>query len=120
MDAILAGVQFAPGTAGPSPESMVQTIFDAAKSGNFALLQGLCDPLGKNDNDTQTICNWATDETNRGEFIKYFAAGRINGEATISPDGTQAEVPFLFGPDGDNEETMELINRDGRWYLFGF
>ncbi|MBN1993072.1 MAG: hypothetical protein JW953_10240 [Anaerolineae bacterium] len=103
-----------------SPESVVQTIFDAAQSGNFTLLQGLCDPQGENDNDTQTICNWATDETDREEFIKYFAAGKINGKATINPDGTQAEVPFLFGPDGNNEETMKLVNRNGQWYLFGF
>lgn len=121
IDAILASVQFAPvATAATSPESVVQTIFDAAQSGNLALLQGLCDPQGENDNDTQTICNWATDETDRQEFFNYFAAAKINGEAVISPDGTQAQVPFLFGPNGDNEETMELINRDGRWYLYSF
>jgi tetratricopeptide (TPR) repeat protein len=103
-----------------SPESVVQVIFDAAKSGDFASLQDLCDPLGENDSDTQMICDLATDETNREEFVQYFATGKISGDAKISRDGAQAEVPFLFGPDGDSEETMELINRDGRWYLYSF
>jgi Flp pilus assembly protein TadD len=103
-----------------SPESMVQTIFDAAKSGDFASLTDLCDPQGENDGDTQMICDLATDEANRDEFVQYFAAGKINGDAITSPDGQSAEVPFLFGPDGTSDETMELINRDGQWYLFGF
>jgi tetratricopeptide (TPR) repeat protein len=103
-----------------SPESVVQAVFDAATSGDFASLQALCDPLGENDGDTQMICDLATDEANRDEFVQYFAAGKINGDAMTSPDGEKAEVPFLFGPDGTSDETMELINRDGQWYLFGF
>jgi hypothetical protein len=103
-----------------APEIVVQTIFDAAKSGDFAALKDLCDPLGENDSDTQMICDMATDDTNGEEFIQYFAAGKISGDAKISLEGDKAEVAFLFGPDGDREETMELINRDGQWYLFGF
>ena len=112
-----ADIKVSPST---SPESVVQVIFDAAKSGDFASLKNLCDPLGENDGDTQGICDLATDDTNREEFVQYFATGRISGDAQISPEGDRAEVPFLFGPDGDREETMELINRDGQWYLFGF
>jgi hypothetical protein len=52
--------------------------------------------------------------------VEFFATGKITGDASISPDGTEAEEPFLFGPDEDREETMKLINRDGQWYLFGF
>jgi hypothetical protein len=66
------------------------------------------------------ICDVAADETNREEFVQYFATGKISGDAQISADGMQAEVPFLFGPDGADEEIMGLINRDGQWYLFGF
>jgi len=102
------------------PEGVVQAIFDAAQSGNFASLKNLCDPLGENDGDTQMICDVAADDTNREQFVQYFAAGKINGEVIISPTGDQAAVPFLFGPDGNSEETMELINRDGQWYLFSF
>ncbi len=112
-----APIEVAPAT---SPESVVQTIFDAAKSGDFASLEELCDPLGENDGDTQMICDLATDDTNREEFVQNFATGNIGGDAKISPDGAEAKVPFLFGPDGDGEQTMGLINRDGQWYLFGF
>lgn len=112
-----APIEVAPAT---SPESVVQAVFDAAISGDFGSLKEICDPLGENDGDTQMICDLAADDTNREEFVQYFATGKINGEVKISPDGSEAEVPFLFGPDGDREETMVLINRDGRWYLFGF
>ncbi len=112
-----APIEVAPIT---SPESVVQAIFDAAQSGDFAPLKELCDPLGENDGDTQMICDMATHDTNQEEFVQYFATGKISGQASISPQGDRAEVPFLFGPDGDREETMELINRDGQWYLFGF
>ncbi len=103
-----------------SPESVVQTIFDAARSGDFAVLDGLCDPLGENDGDTQMICDLAGDDANRDEFVQFFATGEIGGDAVISPDGNRAEVPFIFGPDGNSEETMELINREGQWYLYSF
>jgi hypothetical protein len=103
-----------------SPESVVQAIFDAVKTGDLSFLKELCDPQGQNDSDTQMICDAATDETNREEFLQYFAIGGINGAVQISPGGDRAKAPFVFGPDGDQEETMELINRDGQWYLFGF
>ncbi len=119
---ILAVADDAPVGVAPavSPESVVQAVFDAANSGDFASLQALCDPQGKNDGDTQMICGLASNEGNQGEFVQVFAAGKVSGKATISADGAEAEVPFLFGPDGDREETMKLINRGGQWYLFSF
>ena len=99
---------------------MVQVVFDAAKSDDFASLEDLCDPLGENDEDTQMIYDIAADDTNREEFVQAFASGEVNGIAEISADGTEAVVPFLRGPDGDTEETMKLVNRDGQWYLHSF
>jgi tetratricopeptide (TPR) repeat protein len=104
--------------AATDPAVVVQALFDAAAAGDFAALQSLCDPQGENDGDTQMICDTATDTTNRSDFVEIFANGKINGQARIS--GDKAEVPFLFGPDGQDEETMELINRNGQWYLFSF
>jgi hypothetical protein len=120
---ILAAASEAADTAvspATSPESIVQAVFDAAKSSDFASLEDLCDPLGENDEDTQMICDIAADDTNREEFVQVFAAGKVNDTAEFSPDGTEAAVPFLLGPDGDSEETMKLINRDGQWYLLSF
>jgi hypothetical protein len=102
------------------PEEVVQAVFDAAQSGDFAALAYLCDPLGENDGDTQMICDAATDDTNREEIVQFFAKGRITGDTQMGPNDNEAQVPFLFGPDGDSEETMVLIMRNGRWYLFGF
>jgi tetratricopeptide (TPR) repeat protein len=106
--------------ASGAPESVVQTLFDAAKSGDFAALAALCDPLGENDSDTQMICDLATDDANREMFVEYFATGTIAGDAQVSPQGDRAIVSFLYGPNGDREAEMKLINRDGTWYLLGF
>lgn len=103
-----------------SPEAIVQIVLDAAASGNLAPLETLCDPQGENDGDTQMICDVARDATNREEFVSFFGTGKVAGEARLSPQGDLAEVPMLVGPDGDEEETMTLIKRDGRWYLYEF
>ncbi|MCB0209331.1 MAG: hypothetical protein KDJ52_08380 [Anaerolineae bacterium] len=103
-----------------SPEAVLQAVFDAASSGEFESLAGLCDPTGENDGDTQTICSIADDTATQASFIEHFSTGQISGSAVISADGTEAEVPFLFGPDGQQEETMKMINRDGQWYLSSF
>ncbi len=34
--------------------------------------------------------------------------------------GNTAKVPFLFGPDGTQPETMNLIRRGENWYLLSF
>lgn len=102
------------------PEAVLQAVFDAAKSGDFAALGGLCDPLGENDGDTQAICDLASDESDRESFVSTFQSARMAGPPQIGADGNTADIPFLFGPDGDQEETMVLILRDGRWYLLQF
>ncbi|MEM9217110.1 MAG: hypothetical protein AAGD25_22540 [Cyanobacteria bacterium P01_F01_bin.150] len=103
-----------------TPEGVVKTIFEVAKTQDFSQLQSLCDPQGENDDDTQRICDLATDEESQASFVQYFEKGEVSDAVQISEDGTQASVPFVFGPDGDQTETMELINRDGNWYLSSF
>ncbi|MBI9043450.1 MAG: tetratricopeptide repeat protein [Anaerolineaceae bacterium] len=122
--AYILGIKFELASSGAStytdPALVVEEIFKAAKSGDFTLLPGLCDPMGENDDDTQLICDIANHPADQESFTAYFKKGKINGQPEIRSDGTQAEAPFLFGPDGASEETMELINRNGYWYLFGF
>lgn len=103
-----------------SPEAVLQAVFDAAQSGDFSTLSNLCDPMGENDGDTQQICTIASDAETQDSFVEYFSTGQITGDAAISTDGNQAEVPFLFGPNGQQEETMSMVNRDGQWYLSSF
>jgi len=99
-----------------TPEKAVESIFSAAQAEKFDGLKNLCHPEVDNDNDTDGICKLV--EANHDEFINYFAQGEVAGDAEI--DGDKAKVPFLFGPDGEDEETMNLIKKDGVWYLAGF
>jgi len=100
------------------PISVLQAVFTAAQTEDFTVLSSLCDPLGENDDDTAMICDITADHPTKETFIEHFAQGKINGDAIIN--GDSAQVPFLFGPDGDQEETMNLIQRDGKWYLSDF
>ncbi len=101
------------------PAQVVATIFEVA-SGRSApqVLAQLCDPLAQNDNDTRRICDNATGFDPEGEFGMFFKTGKLNGPPQI--EGDVALVPFLFGPTGDEAENMELVRRDGKWYLSQF
>jgi len=100
------------------PESVVNAIFAAAKSGDDSKLAGLCDPTGDNDGDTRDICNAKKGSKDWAEFEKYFAKGAVKGSPRIDPE--TAVVDFTFGPDGKMQETMNLVKRDGKWYLSSF
>ncbi|HYF64973.1 MAG TPA: hypothetical protein VD886_19265 [Herpetosiphonaceae bacterium] len=104
------------------PVSVAEAVFAAAQSEDYSQLAGLCDPQGQNDKDTQMICDLTADETERGSFVTAFAKGKVAGPAAIATEGSDqiAEVPIVFGPDGDQEETLKLVQRDGKWYLSGF
>lgn len=96
-----------------SPSNLVNAIFDAAKSGDLSSLSDMCPPNGECDSDSKDICNAANEHTE--EFKSYFSKGKIIGDAIMS--GDQAEVHVKFGPDGETEETINLIKIDGKWYL---
>lgn len=112
------------------PENVVQRLFDAAKSDDPNLLQGLCDPEKENDGDTDCLCALADgyephkcpqDSHNRiswDDFKLNFAKGSLSGKAVI--EGNAAEVEFMFGENGLRKESMTLANRGGKWYLIGF
>jgi hypothetical protein len=99
-----------------TPEKVVEAVFNAAKSGDIDHLKGLCDPKGENDGDTKRICQLT--EADAAEFMEYFKKGKVNGEAQI--DGDKASVPILFGPEGKTKETMIVVKRGDKWYLYSF
>jgi hypothetical protein len=100
------------------PAMVLQAVFDVAKGADPNVLAGLCDPEGQNDNDTRRICDLADGFAANDEFVLYFAHAKLNGPPLV--EGTLASVPFLFGPNGDREEVMEMVERDGKWYLKSF
>jgi tetratricopeptide (TPR) repeat protein len=102
----------------PDSSSGPSVVFTAAQKEDFAVLATLCDPQGENDDDTALICAVTDDHPDRDRFVQYFAPARIAGDPAV--EGNRAEIPFLFGPDGDQEEVMGLVRRDGKWYLSDF
>lgn len=107
------------------PESILNAVFNAANTGDYVVLKDLCDPKGESDKDAQMICEVAAEDADEeliAEFRKYFSKGKIAGAVDIeTDDGVEyAEIPFNFGPDGDEREIMVLVKRDGKWYLHSF
>ena len=101
------------------PEAVLAAVFQAASGGAFGVLASLCDPMKENDGDTQRICDVAKAAPGgQEEFSKWFKTGKVTGEPTV--DGDRVQIPFSFGPDGSKSETMNLIRRDGKWYLSSF
>ncbi|MCP4539369.1 MAG: tetratricopeptide repeat protein [Chloroflexi bacterium] len=100
------------------PVNVLQAVFTAAQTEDLGILSSLCDPLGEGDEDTMFICAITADHPDKDSFVEYFTQAQIASDVVI--DGDRAEIPFLFGPDGDQEETMGLVQRDGKWYLSDF
>jgi len=100
------------------PKSVTASIFYAAETGDAAHLAGLCDPTGAGDADTRRVCAVRPGSADWESFRRTFARARLNGEPRVS--GDHAVLDFVFGPDGTRTDTMELVRRDGRWYLSAF
>lgn len=101
-----------------TPQGVVQSIFDAAQSGDLEALEGIADPEDA-DGDAKNVAGVATlNEQRQEEFQKFFATGRIVGDPEV--EGNEAAVDIRFGPDGEDSETMNLVRRDGKWYLHSF
>jgi hypothetical protein len=100
------------------PRSVVGAIFAVANGANPKLLEGLCDPSGECDLDVRRICDYANGFDKNGEFPMFFAAGKVIGQQAIVEQ--RAFVPILFGPNGDLRDTMELVQKNEKWYLERF
>ena len=102
-----------------TPTSVANSIFDAAKSGDYSKLKNLCNASLEPDIDSKKICEVADgDDKLKSMFKEYFAKGKMVGEATI--EGDDAKVNILFGPDGTKEETFSMKKKDGKWYLMSY
>jgi hypothetical protein len=100
------------------PKSVVASVFFAAEHGSAAHLAGLCDPTGAASPAARRVCAAHPGAPDWGSFRRAFARGRLNGEPRVH--GDHARLDFVFGPAGDESETMELVRRGGRWYLSAF
>jgi hypothetical protein len=97
---------------------VVSSVFYAAKSGQSKHLASLCDPAGESNAHAKRICSQVVGSEDWSLFVEQFSKGRLIGEARIN--GDRALVNFVFGKTGTKRETMELVRREGRWYLLAF
>ncbi|MFT5778727.1 MAG: hypothetical protein ACI837_001683 [Crocinitomicaceae bacterium] len=110
------------------PKRVLEEVFRAASEQDYSNLGKLCPPDRTNDGDTQRyICNIAAaSEEGITEFLSYFENARFTGEITYSTssDGTKmAKVPFWFnhpGGESRSNETMNMVEIEGKWYLSSF
>ena len=121
------------------PESVVNAIFYAAQTKDFAILQCLCDPYEQGDGDTKGLCSIPNVEKSNEYFddsmmtknnleqlfVQMFESGKINNKVTYEAyEGKDyAKVPFYFNVPNEQKsinETMMLVNRYGNWYLYSF
>lgn len=102
-----------------SPELVIREVFIAAQTGNFSLLNKLCDPENSGDGDTKRICDIQNaSEEKKAEFKLYFSKASIVSKPII--EGDTAKVKIKFGPNGDLDEEFNLVRRDNKWFLFSF
>jgi hypothetical protein len=101
-----------------NPKRVLSSVFYAAKTGKADHLESLCDPRGTANEFAARICAETPGGDDWPAFVEQFRSAHLIGEARIS--GDRALVNFAFGPDGKETETMELVRRDGRWYLKSF
>lgn len=99
------------------PKSVVGAVFYAARAGDAAPLSGLC-RAGLSEPSVERICRLAEGDVDWPSFVAAFRKARLNGEPRIHDD--HAALNFVFGERATDNETMELAQRDGRWYLLRF
>ena len=101
------------------PVSVMNYIFNSLKKGDFSKFRNLCDPYGENSNSVNSFCYAEIlMEKEQNDLKSEFENGRVVGKAKIK--GDKAEVEFAFGPSANRLEKMELVNRNGFWYLSRF
>jgi hypothetical protein len=100
-----------------SPKALAESIFAAARSGDFAPLKGIASADA--DKDAKNVAGVAdAPAEQQASFQKHFAPGKVVGDATI--EGDQASVPIKFGPDATRDETFAMVKANGVWYLQSF
>lgn len=100
------------------PEWVVQEVFDAARTGSYANLSGLCCPKPDcwHDNDTEGLCNVSSaSKEKQDEFRRLFEKSEIVGEPVIK--GNLAEIRITYNQYGMRQATVHLVKLLGKWYL---
>ena len=114
---------FSCGTGGvdqSKPENVLEIMFEAARSGDFSHMAGLCHDDADMDGDVKDVCSCGENDAEEkllDSYKEYFAKGKVTATRI---EGDKAEVDFNFGPDGSKKETMKLVKIEEKWYLSSF
>ena len=102
-----------------TPEGLMSYIFESIKAREFTNFRYLCDPYAENDSDVNAFCYVEIlSKESKEELFNNFKNARLIGDTIVN--GDRAAVEFAYGPYTDKLESMELINRNGFWYLLSF
>jgi len=100
------------------PEWVVQEVFEAARTGNYAKLSGLCCPKPDcwYDSDTEGICNVSSaSKEKQDEFRRFFEKSEIVSEPVIK--GNLAEIKITNNQYGIRQATVHMVKLLGKCYL---
>ncbi|MCH8904706.1 MAG: hypothetical protein IIA45_12425 [Bacteroidetes bacterium] len=100
---------------------VVESFFEAARTGQLSILRNLCDPLGENDYNTKAICELADKDDPRmiQGFGDEFGQSYVNPESPAEYRGKTARIHVILGGTGKKRyATLEMIKREDQWYLF--
>jgi hypothetical protein len=102
-----------------NPESVMNYIFESAKTGNFKDFRNLCDPYGENDSDVNIICNAELlSEKRKKDLQDMFKNGRIIGEPVITKN--TAVIEFAYGLSSSYLKKMGMVKRNNLWYISSY
>jgi len=101
-----------------SPETVVKTIINAAKTGNYVHLAKLTTQVVKMDGDAKKICNMANEsEAEKKSFNAFFANAFIR-ETRLKSNLAEVDISTTT-KEGKEDETIIVEQKYGKWYLKG-
>ena len=107
-----------------TPEKLVSSMFSAIKTKDNCVLRDLCDYYPKEaDADVMAVCGlFYLPQEAYEMFVAEFGNAYISGYVTYETyEGVSyANVPIKFGKNVDKDETIQCVNRAGKWFLYQY
>lgn len=101
-----------------TPLKVIETIANAAKTREYEPLKQLLHESVKADRDCREVCGMAEHKDEDARFVEFFSEMVVDGEPKI--EGDKAEVKVKVGKGASKNETIKMVQVDGKWYLESF
>ena len=99
-----------------TPEGTIHRLFEAAKTNDVSLLEGLCDTVGPIDQNIERLCN--TTDLEEAGFIKHFINANIIEILYTGED--RAEAHLNTGSMFKTLDFVRLVRRGEKWFLYEY